>query len=71
MESKKGISFTFLIIAIIVGNGIYKQFDFETLKFDKPAIAIIYIICFVFSIYILIKNYSGSSKKNEGKAKHQ
>jgi len=56
MSIKKGQSFLFLIIAIILGWTIFKQFDFENLKFEKPALAIVYIVTFVMSVYFLVKN---------------
>ena len=56
MENKKSsLSFPLLVVVIIVGAALYKQFDFETLKFEKPALAVLYIIVFVVSLYILIK----------------
>jgi len=56
MSIKKGQSFLFLIIAIILGWTIFKQFDFENLKFEKPALATVYIVTFVMSVYFLVKN---------------
>ncbi|MFA6246748.1 MAG: hypothetical protein WC615_07400 [Mucilaginibacter sp.] len=55
MEKNKAPLFTFSIIAIIVGVALYKQFDFETLKFEKTGLAIVYMIVFIASIYIIIK----------------
>ncbi|MFB9078916.1 hypothetical protein ACFFLS_10545 [Flavobacterium procerum] len=63
MENNKVPVFTFSIIAIILGVILYKQFDFETLKFENPILAVIYLIVFVFSVYVLVKN----SKKRSGK----
>jgi hypothetical protein len=63
MENKKPLSFTFTIIAIILGVTLFKQFDFKTLKFENTGLAIVYIIVFTFSIYFLIKNYKSSPKK--------
>jgi hypothetical protein len=57
MENKKGINFFFAIIAIIVGSAIYKQFDFEKLRFEKPALAVIYMVVFIASIFFIIKDY--------------
>ena len=57
MENKKAPSFVLSIVAIIVGVVLFKQFDFETLEFEKPALAIIYIIVFVGSVYFLAKNF--------------
>ncbi|MEN2415424.1 hypothetical protein [Flavobacterium mesophilum] len=56
MENKGALRFTFSIIAIILGVVLFKQFDFETLKFEKPALAFVYLAVFFFSIFILFKN---------------
>jgi hypothetical protein len=56
MSNKKGLTFLFLIIAIILGWTIFKQFDFENLKFEKPALAVVYILTFIMSVYFLVKN---------------
>lgn len=64
MESKKGINFFFAIIAIITGGALWKQFDFSTLEFEKPAIAIIYMIAFVGCMYALIKGFIHKPKKS-------
>ena len=63
MENKKGINFFFGIIAIILGSAIYKQFDFENIKFEKPALATLYIIVFIASIYFIIKDYKKRPEK--------
>lgn len=57
MEKKKAPTFTFSIVAIIVGVALFKQFDFENLKFENTGLAIIYAVVFIFSIYLLIKNF--------------
>jgi len=63
MENKKPITFIFWVIAIILGVTLYKQFDFQNLKFEKPALAVVYIIVFVFSVFVLIKNFKKRSEK--------
>ncbi|WP_264552146.1 hypothetical protein [Flavobacterium sp. N2038] len=63
MENKKPLLFAFWVIAIILGVTLFKQFDFENLKFEKPALAIIYIIVFLFSVFVLIKNFIKRSEK--------
>jgi len=55
MEKKKTRSFTLIIAAIILGATLFKQFDFKTLKFEHTGLAIVYIIVFVASVYLLIK----------------
>nr|WP_294876547.1 hypothetical protein [uncultured Pedobacter sp.] len=61
MSNKKGQPFPFVIIAIVLGWTIFKQFDFENLKFEKPALAVVYILTFIMSVYFLVKN----AKKEE------
>ena len=63
MEKHKYSSFTFSIVAIILGVVLYRKFDFETLSFEKPVLAGLYFIVFLFSIYILIKNYRKQPEK--------
>lgn len=57
MENRKGINFFFAIIAIIVGSALYKQFDFDKMRFEKPALAVIYMVVFIASIFFIIKDY--------------
>lgn len=56
MENKKPILFIFWVIAIILGVTLFKQFDFKTFKFEKPALDFIYLVVFLFSVFIIIKN---------------
>lgn len=63
MENKKSFNFFFVIIAIILGQALFEQFDFENQKFEKPALAIVYIIVFVISIYLLVKKIKNRPEK--------
>lgn len=56
MGNKKISTYIFGIIVIILGWTLFKQFDFENLKFEKPALAIVYIITFLASAFFLVKN---------------
>ncbi|WP_285056512.1 hypothetical protein [Pedobacter ginsengisoli] len=56
MSNKKGQPFPFVIIVIVLGWAIFKQFDFENLKFEKPALTIVYVLTFLMSVYFLVKN---------------
>jgi hypothetical protein len=49
MEQRKGLNFVFTIIAIIVG-GCRKR------TFEKPLLALIYLLTFLFSVFIIIKD---------------
>ncbi|MFI5450724.1 hypothetical protein ACHMWN_01075 [Pedobacter sp. UC225_61] len=56
MNTKKGLSFPLIIVAIVLGATIFKQFDFKTSKFESPAMAVIYILTFVMTVYFIFKN---------------
>ncbi len=56
MEKKSALTFTLSVIAIILGVTLYRKFDFETLRFEKPGLAIIYIITLIISIIFLLWN---------------
>jgi DNA-binding transcriptional regulator of glucitol operon len=63
MENKKAVNFIMVFIAIILGWTLFKQFDFESLKFKNTGLAIVYMITFSFSIYCLIKDYKNKPKQ--------
>lgn len=55
-------NFFFSVIAIIVGVALYKQFDFQTLKFDNTGLAVVYAITFAGSAFLLIKDLKKTNK---------
>ncbi len=55
MENKKGLNFFLVIIAIITGRKVYKHFDFENLKFEKPLIDVIFLLTFLACVFYIIK----------------
>lgn len=63
MENKKLVNFFFVMIALILGWTLYKQFDFENLRFENTGLAIIYMVVFVMSIYFLIKDFRKRPEK--------
>jgi hypothetical protein len=56
MSKKKGLPILLIIIAFIIGSGIVREFNFDTLKFEKPALAALYIITFLACVYIIVKD---------------
>ncbi|MFZ4752887.1 MAG: hypothetical protein ACOYLG_06045 [Chitinophagaceae bacterium] len=56
MEQRKGLNFFFTIIAIIVGGSLIKEYDVEKRTFEKPLLALIYLLTFLFSVFIIIKD---------------
>lgn len=57
---KKKLSIPLLIILIIIGSAIYKNFDFETMKFEKFWLGILYIFTFLLTLFLMLY----SDKKN-------
>lgn len=55
MAYKLKPNFFFVIIALIVGVALFKQIDFENLKIEKPALAVVYIIALIISVGLILK----------------
>lgn len=49
-------NFFSLIIIIMVGTALYRQSDFQTLRFEKLALSMIYLIVFTTSLVLMIKD---------------
>jgi hypothetical protein len=64
MENRTGISFFFLIIAIVTGSKAIKHFDFQTFRFEKPALDFIYLIAALGSIYALVHEWRKGKQSN-------
>lgn len=63
MENKKSIGFQpFWIIAFLLGVAVYKEIDFEQLSFKKPALGILYLLTFLFSVFVIVR---GMIKQNK------
>lgn len=62
MDKNKSLSFFWLIILFVVGKGLYNQFDSENLRFEKPALSILYGIVVVAALYFVIKDLINRSK---------
>lgn len=63
MKNNKTSNFFLIIVASILGSALFKQFDFENLKFEKTALSILYLIVFAASIFLLVKNFKNRTKK--------
>jgi hypothetical protein len=56
MQKKASLNIIFLIIAIIVGAGLWREFDTATMKFKNTGLAIVYGLTFLVAVYILLKD---------------
>ena len=56
-KKEKGLNLVFIIVAVIVGSGLWKQVDFPAFRFANPALAAVYAVTFVASIYFLLRGY--------------
>ena len=62
MNNKKEYSYLLIIIAVVLGWTIFKQFDFEKLKFEKPAMAVVYTLTFLITVYFILKKEKSKEK---------
>lgn len=63
MKNKRTLSIPFLIIAIIIGVALFKQFDFQTLKFENWALAIVYMVGLAIAVYVLVTSRKSEPEK--------
>jgi hypothetical protein len=63
MGNKKKMNWFFAFIAFTLGLTLIKRIDFKTLTLKEPILDILYIVVFLLSIYIIIKERN----KNTGK----
>ncbi len=63
MENKKGLNWFFVFIAFTLGLTLIKHIDFKNLTLKEPALDILYIIVFLISIFLIIKDYPKRPKK--------
>lgn len=65
METKKNIGLLpFGIITVILGVAVFKQMDFENLKFKEPALGTIYLLTLIMSVFLIVKG----KKQNKGQS---
>ena len=63
MQKKTSLNIIFLIIALIVGGGLWREFDTAAMKFKNTGLAIVYVLTFLFAIYMLLKDLIKGSGK--------
>ena len=63
MDNKKGMNWFFAFIAFTLGLTLIKHIDFKNLTLKEPVLDILYIVVFVISIYIIIKDLKKPTEK--------
>jgi len=62
MKKEKGSSFILIVIAVIIGSALFKQFDFKTLRFEKIGLSIVYLLTLIVLIIIIVRNNKNRPK---------
>jgi hypothetical protein len=57
MKNKNALFMIFSVIAIILAVTLFRKFDYDNLDFENNALAGIYIVCLIFSLYVVAKNF--------------
>lgn len=55
MKIKIVPNFFSIVIALIVGGALLREFDFQDMTFENPALAVVYSIAFILSVGFMIK----------------
>lgn len=63
MNNKNSSSFFWIIIALILAKALLNQFDADQMKFEKPALAILYLLVFGTSLFFIIRNLVSRFRK--------
>lgn len=48
-------NFFSIVMILILGGALIREFDFENVTFENPALALVYLIAFVISVGFMIK----------------
>ncbi len=63
MENKKSLNWFFAFIAFTLGLTLVKHIDFVNLSLKDPLLDVLYIIVFLISIFIIVKDFVKPTKK--------
>ncbi|MBN8572437.1 MAG: hypothetical protein J0M05_00860 [Candidatus Kapabacteria bacterium] len=55
MKDKIGFNLVFAILAFPIGLALFKDINFETFTFKKPALDTLYLITFCAMIFLMLK----------------
>jgi hypothetical protein len=63
MKTIKTPNFFILMISLVLGRALFNQFNVEQMQFENNALAAIYSITFVLSVYFLVTDWRKTPKK--------
>jgi hypothetical protein len=63
MDNKKGMNWFFSFIAFTAGLTLIKHIDYKSLTLKEPILDILYIVVFIISIYLIIKDLRKTTEK--------
>ena len=55
-NEKNGFPMILGILAIIIGVALYKEFDFETFRFKKIGLGLVYLVTFVALVIVIVRS---------------
>ncbi|MBP7407673.1 MAG: hypothetical protein KA941_02850 [Flavobacteriales bacterium] len=64
MQKLKGASFPLLIIVIILGIVLFKEFNFDTLRFRHTPIALVYMLGLGIALFFIFRGKKEKTERN-------
>ena len=55
-NEKNGFPMILGILAIIIGVALYKEFDYETFRFKKIGLGLVYLVTFVALVIVIVRS---------------
>ena len=63
MDNKKGMNWFFVFIAFTLGLTLVKHINFKNLTLKEPVLDVLYMLVFIISIYLIIKDLKKTTEK--------
>ena len=63
MDNKKGMNWFFVFIAFTLGLTLVKHINFKNLTLKEPVLDVLYMVVFIISIYLIIKDLKKTTEK--------
>lgn len=64
MKNKIGFNIMPALLAFVLAMALNREFDFETLTFRKPALAILYLVAFIFFVVSTFRKKKVTGKQS-------